>query len=150
MVKTVKIFIFFLILVTIFNQQIVSNISLHFLSKWVERKVSVDDFKISYKDGIITMKNVKIQNPSKFYYKNFVHLNKIVLDYNLKTVFSKLIVINNLTFEKPKFYLEVIEGPSVELSPFNVQKMYDDNVGGVKKIVKSEPEKIWPKKKKRY
>ena len=69
MVKTVKIFIFFLILVTIFNQQIVSNISLHFLSKWVERKVSVDDFKISYKDGIITMKNVKIQNPSKFYYK---------------------------------------------------------------------------------
>ena len=59
-----------------------------------------------------------------------------------------MITINDLTIENPNFFLEIIEKPSVELSPFNVQQMYDDSVGGVEKIVKTKPSKIWPTKDK--
>ena len=50
--------------------------------------------------------------------------------------------------ENPKFFLELIEKSLTELSPYKIQKMYDDNIGGVKKIIKSEPYEIWPKKDK--
>ena len=92
--------------------------------------------------------DIKIKNPNKFYYNNFLESEKIILNYNFKSLFSNLIIINNLIVENPKFFLEVIEKPSVELSPFNLQQIYDDNVGGVKKIIKSIPRKIWNKKDK--
>ena len=92
--------------------------------------------------------DIKIKNPNKFYYNNFLEAEKIILNYNFKSLFSNLIIINNLIVENPKFFLEVIEKPSVELFPFNVQQMYDDNVGGIRKIVKTEPSKIWPTKDK--
>ena len=82
---------------------------------------------------------VKIKNSNEFYYNNFLESEKIILSYNFKSLFSNLIIINHLIVEKPKFFLELIEKPSIELSPFNIQKMYEDNIGGVNKIVKTKP-----------
>ena len=146
MLKVTRIFIFFIVVVLIFNKQIISNVLLYSFSKWVDREIEVDKFRISYRQNLITINDVKIKNLNKFYYDNLVELEKVILSYNFKSLFSNLIIINNLIVENPKFFLEVIEKPSIELSPFNVQKMYDDNVGGVNKIVKSRPSKIWPKK----
>ena len=148
MLKVSKIFFFFIVIFLVFSKQIISYSSLYFFSKWINREVTVDEFQINYKEGSITINDIKIKNPNKFYYNNFLESEKIILNYNFKSLFSNLIIINNLVVENPKFFLEVIEKPSVELSPFNVQQIYDDNVGGVKKIVKTEPSKIWPTKDK--
>jgi len=148
MLKVSKIFIFFIVILLIFNKKIISYSSLYFFSMWIDREVTVDEFQINYKESSIIINDIKVKNPNKFYYNNFVELEKIILSYNFKSLFSNLIIINNLIVENPKFFLEVIEEPSVELSPFNVQQIYDDNVGGVRKIVKTEPSKIWPTKDK--
>ena len=148
MFKVGKIFIFFIVVILVFNKQIISHSSLYFFSKWIDRKITVDKFQINYKESSIIINNIKIQNPNGFYYNNFVESEKIILSYDFKSLFSDLIIINNLVVKNPKFFFEVIEKPSTELSPFKTQNMYDDNVGGVKKIVKTEPGKIWPTKSK--
>lgn len=148
MSKVTKIFVFFVIVVLVFNKQIVSNVLLYSFSKWIDREIEVDKFQLSYHQNLMIINAVKIKNSNEFYYDNFVELEKIILSYNFKSLFSNLIIINNLIVENPKFFLEVIEKPSTELSPFNVQKMYDDNIGAVNKIVKNRPGKIWPKKNK--
>jgi hypothetical protein len=132
----------------IFNKEIISYGSLYFFSRWIDREVTVDKFHINYREGLIIINDIKIKNPNEFYYDNFLVSEKIILSYNFKSLFSNLIIINNLIVENPKFFLEVVDKLSVELSPFNVQQIYDDNVGGVKKIVKTEPNKIWPTKDK--
>jgi len=148
MLKIGKIFIFLIVLLLIFNKQIISYTALYYFSKWAEREVSVNNFQINYTDNLITVDNIKIKNPSNFYYKNFFESEKIILNYNFRSLFTNLIVINKLVVENPKFFLELIKKPSVELSPFNVQQIYDDNVGGVNKIIKTKPSKIWPTKNK--
>ena len=132
----------------VFNKQIVSNVSLYFFSKWIDRKIVVDKFQINYKEGSIIINDIKIKNSNEFYYNNFLESEKIILSYNFKSLFSNLIIINHLIVEKPKFFLELIEKPSIELSPFKIQKIYEDNVGGVNKIVKTKPSKIWATKDK--
>ena len=146
MLKFGKIFIFFIVILLIFNKQIISYSLLYFFSKWADREVTVDEFKINYKEGLVKINGIKIKNPNKFYYNNFFMSEKIILNYNFRSLFSNLMIINNLIVDNPKFFLEVIEKPSIELSPFHAQQMYDDNVGGVKKIIKTKPSKIWPTK----
>ena len=146
MLKVSKIFIFFIVILLVFTKQIISYSSLYFFSKWIDRKIVVDKFQINYKEGSIIINDIKIKNSNEFYYNNFLESEKIILSYNFKSLFSNLIIINHLIVEKPKFFLELIEKPSIELSPFNTQKMYDDNVGGINKIVKTKPNKIWPTK----
>ena len=148
MLKAIKMFIFFIVVLLVFNKQIISHTSLYFLSKWSDREITVDKFQINYNQNSIIISGAKIKNPNKFYYDNFVEIKKIFLSYNLKSFFSNLIIINDLIVENPNFFLEVIEKSPVELSPFKTQEVYDDNVGGVKKIIKSRPRKIWKKKDK--
>ena len=148
MSRIIKIFIFFIALVLVFNKQIISQVLLYSFSKWIDREIEIDKFQLRYNPNSIIAHGIKIKNSNEFYYDNFVELEKIILSYNFKSLFSNLIIINDLTIENPNFFLEIIEKPSVELSPFNVQQMYDDNVGGVKKILKTKPSKIWPTKDK--
>ena len=148
MLKASKIFIFILVVLLVFNKKIISHTLLYAFSIWVDRDVAVDKFQINYKENTIIINGAKIKNANEFYYDNFVESEKVILSYNFKSLFSHLIIINNLTVENPKFYLEFVEEPSMELSPYKIQEMYDDNIGGVKKIVKSRPKKVWPKKDK--
>ena len=95
----------------IFNKQFVSYTSLHFFSKWLDRESSVDKFQINYSDSLITLNGVRIKNSKEFYYDNFVEIDKIIIDYNFKSLFSNLVVINNLIVENPNFFLELVENP---------------------------------------
>ena len=74
MLKVSKIFIFFIVILLIFNKKIISYSSLYFFSKWIDREVTVDKFQINYKKGSIIINDIKIKNPNKFYYNNFVEL----------------------------------------------------------------------------
>lgn len=148
MSKIIKIFIFFVVILFVFNKQIISQVLLYSFSKWTDREIEVDKFQINYRKNFILIEDAKIKNLNEFYYNNFIEVDKIFLSYDFKSLFSHLIIVNDLTVENPKFYLELIEKSSVELSPNKIQQIYHDNVGESKKIVKRSPSKIWPKKSK--
>ena len=146
MSKVINIFIFFIVVLLFLNKQIISHVLLYGFSKWVDREIVVDKFQINYKKSLIIINGAKIKNLDEFYYDNFAESEKIILNYNFKSLFSNLIIINSLIIENPRFYLEFVEKPTTELSPYKTQEMYDDNIGKVEKIIKSRPYKIWPKK----
>ena len=146
MSKAIKIFIFFIVALLVFSKQIISHTLLYGFSKWIDREISVDKFIIDYKKSSIIINGAKIINPDEFYYDNFIESGKVTLSYNFKSLFSDLIIINNLTVENPKFFIEVVRKSSIEISPYKIQEMYNDNIGEVKKIVKTTPSKIWPEK----
>ena len=126
MSKTIKIFIFLIIVLLIFNKQIISQTLLYAFSKWVDREVLVDKFEINYSKNVVIINGVKIINPEEFYYDNFIESEKVTLRYNFKSLLSNLIIIDNLTVENPKFFLEIIKKPSTELSPNKKQEMYEE------------------------
>ena len=152
MLKVSKIFIFFIVILLVFTKQIISYSSLYFFSKWIDREVTVDAFQINYKQSSIMINNIKIKNPNKFYYDYIFKSEKIALNIDLKSLlFSNLVIIDNLTFKNPKFFLEIFEkkrnlskDENSSLAPIT----YDDNIGLAKKISENTPDKIWPVKKK--
>ena len=148
MSKVIKIFIFFIVILLVLNKQIISHVLLYGFSKWIDREIAVDKFRINYKQNLIIINGAKIKNLNEFYYDNIVESEEIILNYNFKSLFSNLIIINSLIIKNPIFFLEFIEKSTTEFSPYKIQEMYDDNIGGVKKIIKSKPYKIWPTKDK--
>ena len=68
MIKAIKIFIFFIILLVVFSKQIISHTSLYFFSKLIDREIVVDEFQINYRQNSIFINNFKIMNPKEFYY----------------------------------------------------------------------------------
>ena len=108
--------------------------------------------------NLITIYRLKRKKIKKYFSKSFIksvslekvnkifESEKISLNYNLQSLFTNLIIINNLTVENPKFFIEVVRKSSIEISPYKTQEMYNDNIGEVKKIVKTTPSKIWPEK----
>ena len=148
MSKVIKILIFFIVVLLVLNKQIISHVLLYGFSKWIDREIVVDKFRINYKQNLIIINGAKIKNSNEFYYDNIVESEEIILNYNFKSLFSNLIIINSLIIENPIFFFEFLEKPTTEFSPYKIQEMYDDNVGGVNKIIKSKPYKIWPTKDK--
>ena len=145
MSKAIKIFILLIVVVLVFNKQLVAYYYSYKFSKWIERQFIFDKFYIDYPNSIV-VSGVKIINPNPFYYDYVLESEKIALSFDLKSLlFSHLVIIKNLTIENPKFFLELIENlPKSEGSPIT----YDDNIGVAKKITENTPDKIWPDKKK--
>ena len=145
MSKAIKIFILLIVVVLVFNKQLITYYYSYKFSKWIERQFIFDKFYIDYPNSIV-VSGIKIINPNPFYYDYILESEKIALSVDLKSLlFSHLVIINNLTVENPKFFLELIENlPKSEDSPIT----YDDNIGVAKKITENTPDKIWPDKKK--
>ena len=145
MSKAIKIFILLIVVALVFNKQLITYYYSYKFSKWIERQFVVDKFYIDYPNSIV-VSGIKIKNPNQFYYDYIIESEKITLSFDLKSLlFGNLVIINNLTVENPKFFLEIIENsPKIEGSPIT----YDDNIGLAKKITENTPDKIWPDKKK--
>ena len=148
MLNALKLIIFLIFVLVIFNKQVVSYSSLYFFSKLIERKVEVDNIEINYSKNQIIVNNLKILNPKEFDYANIVEAKELTLNYDLKSLFSDLIIINSIFVEDIYFFIEIIKKDSEQLSPEKKQKMYVDNIDAVEKIIKHKHPKIWPKKKK--
>mgnify|MGYP006111109399 FL=1 len=148
MSKTIKIFLFLLIILLIFNKKLITYYYTYKLSKWIERPVVFDKFNINY-PNLLEVTGIKIKNLNKFYNKNIFESDKIVLDFNLKSLlFSDLIIINNLDIENPKFFLDIVQTNKKSLKNGEILLTYEDNIGLAKKINENIPDKIWPLKKK--
>ena len=140
MSKTIKIFILLIVVVLVFNKQIISYALIYSFSKWTRYEITLDKLQINYIQSLITINGLRIKSPNKFYYDNIFESEKITLGYNPQSLLTNLITYNNLIIENPKFFVELIEE-----SP----KIYDDNIGLAKKYIKNTPDKIWPDKDKK-
>ena len=145
MSKTIKIFILLIVVVLVFNKQLITYYYSYKFSKWIERQFIFDKFNIDY-PNTIAVSGIKVINPNPIYYDYILESDKITISFDLKSLlFSNLIIINNLTIESPKFFLEIIENPPKN----NDSKItYSDNIGVADKITQNLPNKIWPEKKK--
>ena len=151
MSKAIKIFILLIVVVLVFNKQLITYYYSYKFSKWIERQFVVDKFYIDYPNSIV-VSGIKIKNLNPFYYEYILESEKIALNFDLKSLlFSNLIIINNLIVENPKFFLEIVEinensskNEDSSITPIT----YDDNIGLAKKITENTPDKIWPDKKK--
>ena len=140
MSKTIKIFILLIVVVLVFNKQIISYALIYGFSKWTRHEITLDKLQINYIQSLITINGLRIKSPNEFYYDNIFESEKITLGYNPQSLLTNLITYNNLIIENPKFFVELIEE-----SP----KTYDDNISVAKKYIKNKPDKIWPDKDKK-
>ena len=148
--KLTVIFILLIFTIIVFNKQLISKYYSYKFSKWVERKVTFDNFEIKYPNSV-SVTGIKIlnSNSNSNYYENIFEAQKIDINFNLKSLlFDELIVINDLGIERPKIFLEIIEkNPKLDKSVENRKITYEDNIGIAKKIYENLPDKIWPEKK---
>ena len=140
MSKTIKIFILLIVVVLVFNKQIISYALIYGFSKWTRHEITLDKLQINYIQSLITINGLRIKSPNEFYYDNIFESEKITLGYNPQSLLTNLITYNNLIIENPKFFVELIEE-----SP----KAYDDNIGVAKKYIINTPDKIWSDKNKK-
>ena len=143
------ILLFIIIFIIILNNQIIEKYIIYKLSKWVEKDVIFKDFIFEYPNQI-KIKGLEIINSNPKYYKNVFDANTVLIDIDLKSyLFDKLVIINNLKIEDPKFYLELLVKKDVIKDIDNKQKkiIFEDNIGIAKKINENLPDRIWPKKK---
>ena len=139
MSKTIKIFILLIVVVLVFNKQIISYALIYSFSKWTRYEITLDKLQINYIQSLITINGLRIKSPNEFYYDNIFESEKITLSYNPQSLLTNLITYNNLIIENPKFFFEFYEEKS---------KTYD-NIGVAKKYIINTPDKIWSDKDKK-
>ena len=124
-----------------FNKKIVSYYYINKFSNWVERPVKINKLKFNY-SGYVKIEDIEISNNNKNYFKNIFKAKKIEINFDMNSIFSDLIIIENLNLYDPEFFLDI------NIKNTDNKKIYEDNIGLAKKINENIPDKIWPKKNK--
>lgn len=74
-----------------------------------EQSVTVKQVDMKLLKGAGTIKGLVLANPSKYSAPSAFSLNEITLDINLKSLTSDLIVIDQITIDKPEAVVEFLE-----------------------------------------
>ena len=123
----------------IFNKTIISQLIIFATSKLTDRNISIETIDIDYLKKKIILNLVKVESIKKIYYKNIFEAEKIEIEYDFKSLFTDLIIINHLIFYNSKIFID-IEITNNEIS--------NDNLEEVKKQKENYKPKIYPIKKK--
>ena len=146
MSKLFKIFLSLILVILIFNKKIISYYYIEKFSSWVERPVEIGHLNFEY-SGLVVIEDIRILNSDENYYQNIFQAEKISFDFDIKSLISNLIIINNLDITNPEFYLDIKILEKKE-NIDNKKTPYEDNLGLAQKLSKKTPDKIWPKKDK--
>ena len=146
MSKLLKIFLSLILITLIFNKKIISYYYIKKFSSWVERPVQIGHLNFEY-SGLVEIEDIKILNSKENYYKNIFEAEKIIFNFDVKSLFSDLIIINKLDITNPEFYLDIKILKEKE-NMNNKKTSYEDNLGLAQKMSEKTPDKIWPKKNK--
>ena len=138
MKKTIVSFILILSLV-IFNKTIISQVIIFSISKLIDRNISIKNIDIDYSKKQIILNSVEVESTNKIYYKNIFEVDKIKIDYNFKSIFTDLIIFDQLIFYNSKIFLDI---------DINNDVISNDNFDEVKKLDTNYKPKIYPSKKK--
>ena len=136
-----KIIITFVIILPllIFNKTIISQLIIFATSKLTDRNISIETIDIDYLKKKIILNSVEVENTKKIYYKNIFEAEKIEIEYDFKSLFTDLVIINHLIFYNPKIFVD-IDMTNAEIS--------NDNLDEVRKQEENYKPKIYPIKKK--
>ena len=146
MSKLFKIFLSLILVILIFNKKIISYYYIKKFSSWVERPVQISHLNFKY-FGRVVIEDIRILNSDENYYQNIFQAEKISFDFDVKSLISNLIIINNLDITNPEFYLDIKISKKKE-NIDNKKTPYEDNLGLAQRLSKKTPDKIWPKKDK--
>lgn len=152
MSKLYKIFLLLILVILIFNKKIISYYYIKKFSSWVERPVKISHLNFEY-SGLVEIKDIRILNSNENYYQNIFQAEKISFNFDVKSIISNLIIINNLDITNPEFYLDIKifkKKKSIDNKKplYEDNFLYEDNLGLAKKLNEKTPDKIWPKKDK--
>ena len=142
-----KIIIFFisliLILGFIFEKKIIEFVLIKNLSNNTNFKLNFKINKINYFSQQIEILDLKIKNKKNYFNENVFEVSKVLIDCNLASVFSDLVIIKSVFLAEPKFYFEIFDDETER----NQKENLKDNVDLIKTFNNQNP-KIYPKKNK--
>ena len=144
MSKLIKGLLILLLVIFLFNKNILSFLFVKKFESWVERQVKIEKIYFDY-SGLVIVEKLKILNSSQKYYDNLLKAEKIVFNIDVKSIFSDLIIVKSLNIKNPVFFLDINYN---EIVKENQKNVINDNIGLAKKLNEKLPDKVWPKKKK--
>ena len=147
MSKFFNIFLLSILVIFIFNKKIISYYYVKKFSSWVERPVEISHLNFEY-SGLVEIEDIRILNSNESYYDYIFQAEKISFNFDVKSLISQLIIINNIDITNPEFYLDVKILEKKKENINNKEAPYKDNLGLAQKLNEKIPDKIWPKKDK--
>ena len=148
MSKFFNIFLLSILVIFIFNKKIISYYYVKKFSSWVERPVEISHLNFEY-SGLVEIEDIRILNSNESYFNYIFQAEKISFNFDVNSLISELIIINNIDITNPQFYLDVkILDKKKENIDNNKETSYQDNLGLAQKLNEKTPDKIWPKKDK--
>ena len=91
----------------IFNKTIISQLIIFSTSKLTDKNISIESIDIDYLKKKIILNSVKVESNKKIYYKNIFEAEKIEVEYDFKSLFTDLVIINHLIFYNSKIFLDI-------------------------------------------
>ena len=137
--KKIIITLVFILPLLIFNKTIISQLIIFSTSKLTDKNISIESIDIDYLKKKIILNSVKVESNKKIYYKNIFEAEKIEVEYDFKSLFTDLVIINHLIFYNSKIFLDI---------DIKDKMILDDNFEEVKKQEEDYKPKIYPPKKK--
>jgi hypothetical protein len=135
---------FFIILsLVIFNKTIISQLIIFVIPKLTDRNISIKNIDINYLKKKIILKSVEVESTNKIYYKNIFEAEKIEIEYDFKSLFSDMIIIEHLILYNSKIFLDI----DIKIDNNN-KVIVNDSLQEVKKQEESYKPEIYPIKKK--
>ncbi len=125
MSKLIKILLVFLLVILLFNKNILSFLFVKKFESWVERQVKIEEIYFDY-SGLVIVEKLKILNSNRNYYDNLVKVEKIIINIDLKSIFSDLIIVKSLKIKNPEFFLDINYN---EIVKENQKNIINDNIG---------------------
>ena len=144
MSKLIKGLLILLLVIFLFNKNILSFLFVKKFESWVERQVKIEKIYFDY-SGLVIVEKLKVLNSNQNYYDNLLKAEKIVFNIDVKSIFSDLIIVKSLNIKNPEFFLDINYN---EIVKENQKNVINDNIGLAKKLNEKLPDKVWPKKKK--
>ena len=141
-----KIIIFFisliLILGFIFDKKIIGTVLTKNLSNKINFNVNFKINKINYFSQQIEILDLEIKNKKNYFNENIFEVSKVLIDYNLTSIFTDWVVISSVFLDEPKFYFEILDE-----AERNQKENLKDNIDLIKTINEQNPQ-TYPKKNK--
>ena len=136
-----KILIFFLILlifIFLFYNKILSYFFSEKISNWTEYDSKLNISKVNYFKGELEIDKIKIKNTKNIESEVF-DANLIFIDFDFQSLFSNLIIINQVIIIDPVFYFDIkTQNNNTKLNKRNII----DNIN-----ITDNSKKIYPSKK---
>ena len=138
MKKNIIFFFVILLFILIGNKLILSKLAIFSFEKWTNKEIIIEDFDISYSKKEVSLKNIIVRDPKNSNINIFT-AERIILSFQPNSLFTKLILIDDIKIQKPVLNLNFNFSNKVENSK-------RDNIGIYKSIEQKLNPKIYPKK----